>query len=305
MSTSTCLRQASARESAHLIQKMFAVGLLIVALALAVVSFPSPAPAEATSQAVQSSVSVYLNCPGSISFAMPSSSGSCTSGNFTGVYLGTAQVPMTNLATYFFMSSATGGVKVTFNLKDVTSGKPILSGVAYGSISGGNCSSSSLVRPANITTTPNTIDSGDKLEASLQTIFTGTGTPTFCSGGSSPTLISITTNVGSGAGSPLLTVLLTPGEPIQTTLAGYKGVAENYTNTGSSSIVALVQGVVKDQAGRTVDVLSTSITLSPGSRVTAFLPFKQYPSGSYFVTTIAMTPTYVPISSSAVAEVSL
>jgi hypothetical protein len=104
---------------------------------------------------------------------------------------------------------------------------------------------------------------------------------------------------------PLLSSLLTPGSPAQTTLLGYEGVSENYTNTGGATLTAIVQGVVKNQAGGTVDILSTSITLSPGAKVTAFLAFGKYPSGSYTVTFIAMTSSDVPIAAAAVAEVSV
>jgi len=68
-------------------------------------------------------------------------------------------------------------------------------------------------------------------------------------------------------------------------------------------LTVFVQGVLKNQAGGTVDILSTSITLPPGAEVTAFLAFKTYPAGSYTVTVVAITTSYVPISNSAVASV--
>jgi hypothetical protein len=221
------------------------------------------------------------------------------------VYNGINEIPLANISSIFYLASATGGVKVTFSLTDSTTGKPLFNGVGYGSMSGGTCSSPTLVVATKFVATSNSINSGDKLVAALNTTFTGTGTPTFCSGGSDATLISFKTAVLAGASPPLLSNILTPSQPVQTTLLSFEGVAGNYTNTGSAAITALVQGVVKNQAGSTVDVLTTSITLAPGADVTAFLPFKQYPSGSYTVTTVAITSSFVPISASAVAEVTV
>ena len=276
--------------------------LLLVALGLSLGTIPA-SPAAATSPPVQSSISIFLNCPGGIGFAFPASTSSCSSGNYTGVYGGIAEVPLANITSDFYLASATGGVKVTFSVTDGTSGKLLLSGVGYGAMTGGTCSSPTLVVATKFTPTSNTINSGDKLIASLNTTFTGTGTPIFCSGGSDATLISFKTSVLTGSNQPLLSSLLVPGQPLQTTLGSYEGVAENYTNTGSVSLTVFVQGVLKNQAGGTVDILSTSITLPPGAEVTAFLAFKTYPAGSYTVTVVAITTSYVPISNSAVASV--
>jgi len=278
--------------------------ILVVALCLTLGSLPVAAPAGAASPSPQASISVYLNCPGSISLAFPASTGSCSSGNFTGVYNGIPEVPLANITSYFYLGSATGGVKVTFSVTDRTSGKLLLSGVGYGAMTGGSCSSPTLIVATRFTPTSNVISSGDSLVASLNTTFTGTGTPTFCSGGTDATLISFETSV-TGTAQPLLSNLLTPGQPLQTTLGGFEGVAENYTNTGTVAITAIVQGVVTNQAGSTVDVLSASITLPASATVTAFLAFKQYPSGTYTVTTVAITSSYVPISAGSVAMVSV
>jgi hypothetical protein len=286
-------------------RKLGIVGILFVALSLSLSSLPAVGPAGAAGASSQATMSIYLNCPGSIALAFPASSGSCSSGNYTEVYNGIAQVPLANLTSDFYLASATGGVKVTFSLTDRTSGKLLLSGVGYGAMTGSTCSSPTLIVPTKFTPTSNVINSGDNLVASLNTTFTGTGTPSFCSGGSGATLISFKTTVLTGTSQPLLSSLLTPGQPVQTTLLSFEGVVENYTNTGSVALTAIVQGVVKNQAGSTVDVLSTSITLSPGATVTSFLAFKQYPSGSYMVTIVAITSSYVPISTSAVAEVSV
>ena len=283
-------------------RKIGTAGILLIALGLSLGSFPATQVAAST-PSPQSSISIFLSCPGSIDLAVPGSTGSCTSGNYTGVYNGISEIPLSNLTSDFYLASATGGVKVTFSVTDTTSGKLLLSGVGYGAMNGSTCSSPTLVVATKFAPGSNTISPGDKLVASLDTTFTGTGTPAFCSGGSDATLISFKTSVIAGSNQPLLSSLLVPGQPLQTTLLSYEGVEENYTNTGSATVTAVVQGVVKNQAGSTVDILSTSITVSPGSEVTAFLAFRTYPSGSYTVTTIAITSSYVPISTIAVANV--
>jgi len=288
--------------TSFLARRIGTAGILIVALALSLGSLAAT-PVTAAPPSPQSSISIFLNCPGSIDLAFPGSSGSCYSGNYTGVYNGIAEVPLANLTSDFYLASATGGVKVTFSITDSTSGKLLLSGVGYGAMTGGTCSSPTLVVATKFVPTSNTINSGDKLVASLNTTFTGTGTPAFCSGGSVATLISFKTSVITGSNLPLLSNLLVPGQPLQTTLLSYEGVEENYTNIGGTTITAVVQGVVKNQAGSTIDILSTSITVSPGEKVAAFLAFKTYPSGSYTVTTIAITSSYVPVSNIAVADV--
>jgi len=299
------LRQRRCHEPSRLATRIGVVGPLLFALALAFLPLASAVPAAASGPAAGSSLSVYISCPGVISFGLPNAAGSCTSGNFTGVYTGVGQVPIANLTSEFYLAFATGGIKVTFGLTDMTSGKPLLNGVGYGSIAGGDCSSASLVIATNFVPTSNLISSGDRLQVFLNATFTGTGTPTFCSGGSSATLVSFRTTVSSGAGTPLLTSLLVPGSPTQADLSGFEGVTETYGYTGSASMAAIVQGVLKNQAGATVDVLSTSITLSPGAEVTAFLSFNKYPTGSYTLTIVALTSSEVPISPAAEAEVSV
>jgi hypothetical protein len=285
--------------------RIFATGALIAALVFSLLSFPPVPFAKASSPAPQTSVSVFLNCPSEISFALPESSGTCASGNYSGTYTGPTATPIANLTSEFYLSSFTGGVKVTFSLTDVTSRNLVLSGVGYGNMSGGTCSSPTRVVATRFTPASNAIGSGDQLRVALSVTYTGTGTPAFCSGGANATLISFAASM-SGVGNSLLTSLLTPGVPVETTIGSYRGLAQNYTNTGGTTITAIVQGVVKNQAGATVDVLSSSaITLSPGARVTAFLPFNNYPSGSYSVTTIAITISFIPISTAVVAEVSV
>ncbi|HEV2138953.1 MAG TPA: hypothetical protein VGR53_08925 [Nitrososphaerales archaeon] len=201
----------------------------------------------------------------------------------------------------FYLASANGGVKVTFSLMDVTTGKLLINGVGYGSISGGTCSSPNLIVPTSFTSSSNALNSGDTVKASLGITFTGTGTPAFCSGGNSATLISVGTTVLLGSNQPLLTTTLSPGTAKQTTLSGFTGVAESYKNTGSVGITAIVVGVLKNFAGSTVDVLTTSVTASPGGNVTAFLPFKQYSPGTYTVAIIAISGSNVPVSTVAQA----
>lgn len=253
------------------------------------------APVLGTGSAVQSSVSVYLNCP-SVSFASPGATASCGAGNYTAIYSGVSQTIGSTQNSLFYLASATGGVKVTFNLIDATTGKILINGIGYGSISGGTCSTPDLIVPTSFTASSNALNSGDMVKATLGITFTGTGTPTFCSGGTSSTLISVGTTVLLGANQPLLTTTLTAGMARQTTLSGFGGVAESYKNSGSVEVTAIVVGVLKNFAGSTVDVLTTSVTASPNANVTAFLPFKQYASGTYTVTLIAIAGSNVPVS---------
>jgi hypothetical protein len=253
-----------------------------------------PAPAMGTTS-VQSSVSVFLNCP-SISFAAPGASASCGAGNYTAIYSGISQTFASTQDSLFYLASATGGVKVTFNLTDVTTGKLLFHGVGYGSLSGGSCTSPNLIVPASFASSSNTLSSGDTVKASLGTVFTGTGTPTFCSGGSTATLISVGTTVAFGSSQPFLTTTLTAGSARQTTLSGFAGVGVSYKNTGSTAVTAIVVGVVKNFAGSSVDVLTTSVAASANANVTAFLPFRSYPPGTYTVTVIAILTSNVPVS---------
>jgi hypothetical protein len=248
-----------------------------------------------TVSSVQSSVSVFLNCP-AISFAAPGASATCGAGNYTAIYSGVSQTFGSTQNSVFYLASATGGVKVTFILTDVTTGKLLINGVGYGSISGGSCTSPSLIVPASFTSSSNTLNSGDTVKVSLGTVFTGTGTPMFCSGGATATLISAGTTVALGANQPLLTTTLTAGRAKQTTLSGFDGVAVSYKNTGSTAVTAIVVGVLKNFAGSSVDVLTTSVAASANANVTAFLPFRQYQPGTYTVTIIAILASNVPVS---------
>jgi hypothetical protein len=268
----------------------------------------------AASGSTQSSVSAFISCPATISFDSPGGAGSCLYGDFTGVYTGVSQTVGSTQDSVFYMASATGQVGVNYTLTDLTSGKVLLKWLAAGSISGGTCSSPSAVVPSSpsanstyyVISSGDVINSGDTLKIHLVwTSFSGSGSPTFCSGGSGPTLISISTTVATGSAPPVLANRLRAGTPHQTTLAGYTGVVQTYFNTGTANFTAVVLGVLKDSSGRTVDVLAASIVATPNANVTAFLVFKQYPSGSYSMTVFATTNQYVPVSSAAVAPVSV
>ncbi len=243
-----------------------------------------------------STVSAYLNCPEDISFALPAIDGSCSSGNYTSVYQGIAQEVATTQNSIFYLASATGGVKVTFLLIDLGTGKLIIKGVGYGSISGGTCQSPSIILPVYVNFTTNVISPGDNLELGVNTTFTGTGLPTFCSGPTTPTVVSFGTTVVGVSSQPVLTTLLVAGTPSQATLLGYEGITEPFNYGGNGSVTAIVLGIVKDSAGSTVGVLSGSVTVSSGVQVTAFLPFKGLPSGSYTVTVIAISSQDIPVS---------
>lgn len=241
-------------------------------------------------------MSIFLSCPSGILFGSPPVSSSCGSGNYTATYTGVNETVSVNQFSVFYLASATGGVKVTFNVTDVTTGKPVIQGVGYGKMLGGDCSSPTVVTPASFNSSSNEIGTGDIIEASLGIIFTGTGTPVFCSGGDAATLVSFETIVVSGKTPPLLTTTLINGNPSETTLNGYKGVAETYTNTGGTATTAIVLGVVKGSSGATVSVISTSITVPANSQVVAFLPFPSLPSGTYSIFLIVVTASGVPLS---------
>jgi hypothetical protein len=285
--------------------RISAAAALIILVSFSLVSIQGPGPADSTSAAPQSSVSVYLNCPEDISFALPSANGSCSSGNYAAVYQGIAQEVATTQNSEFYLAMATGGVKVTFVLTDLASGKVLFNGVGYGSITGGNCSSPSIIMPARVNLSSNVINSGDNLLLWLNATFTGTGVPTFCSGPSTPTLVSFGTTVVEGSSQPALTTLLTAGTPTQTTLLGYNGIAETYTYTGSATLTAFVYGVVKDSTGSTVGVLLSSVTVAPNGQGTAFLSLNRCPPGSYTVTIIAITSQDIPISTATTATASV
>jgi hypothetical protein len=273
----------------------FAVAVIAM-LVLGFVPIVSLGAAHATSPGVQSTISVYLACNGSVAFAEPGAPASCVSGNYTGIYTGISQDVISNQTSVFFLAMATGGVKVTFSLTDVTTDELLIKGVGYGAISGGTCSSADSVVPSSTTVSTNVVSSGDTLRAALNTTFTGTGTPTFCSGGNSSTLITLGTTVVGGQAQPPLSNLLRAGNPHQSTLFGFDGVAETYVNTGTSAFTAVVMGVVKNSSGSTIDVLISSASITPGANVTAFLKFDQYPSGTYTVDVLVTTSSNVPIS---------
>jgi hypothetical protein len=141
------------------------------------------------------------------------------------------------------------------------------------------------------------------LRLSLNTTFTGTGTPMFCSGGASATLVGAwSTPSGS---NQYLTTALTAGTPTQTTLSGYQGVSIVYTSNSGTTITAVVLGILKIGSGSTVDILASSVTVAPGQSATAFLPFGQYPSGTYTITLVAITSANVPVSTSASTTVTV
>jgi len=230
------------------------------------------------------------------------------------VYTGIAQAVGSTQDSVFYVASATGEIRLNYTLTDVTSGKVLLKWLGAGSISGGSCSSPSVVVPSSpingstsfMISSGDLINSGDTLKVHLiWTSLAGTGTPTFCSGGNSSTLISIGTTVVTGSSQPFLATELRAGIAYQTTLGGYSGMAETYVNTGNANFTAVVLGVLKDSAGRTIDVLAATIIPSPNANVTAFLVFRLYPPGSYTMTVFATTTQHVPVSPAVVATVSV
>jgi hypothetical protein len=262
--------------------------------------------AAASAPAVQSTLSFYLFCSTSMSFAAPASASSCGGGTYSGVYSGISETVGQNRTSRIYLAGATGGVKVTFNLTDATTGSLIFKGAAYGTLAGGTCSAPSAIKPTSFQTSSVTIGSGDRLALSLGIVFTGTGTPTLCSGGTSATLLSIGTTVVTGTSQAVLTTALTVGTPYQTTLQGFSGVAVIYTDTGNAPLTAFLYGVVENSAGATVGVVTTSVATSPGVGATAFLALPQgLPSGTYTVDVVAVTSTDIPVSIAQVATVTV
>jgi hypothetical protein len=262
--------------------------------------------ATASAPGVQSTLSFYLSCSTSMSFAAPASASSCGGGTYSAIYSGVGEAAGQNRTSRIYMAEATGGVKVTFNLTDATTGSLVFKGVAYGTVSGGTCSAPSAISPTSFQTSSVTVGSGDRLALSLGIVFTGTGTPTLCSGGASATLFSIGTTVVSGSSQAVLTTALTAGTPYQTTLEGFSGVAVIYTDTGNSPLTAFLYGDVHNSAGATVGVVTTSVATSPGVGATAFLALPQgLPSGTYTINIVAVTSTDIPVSTSQVATVTL
>jgi len=255
---------------------------------------------------LQSSLAVFLSCPKVIGFALPENSSSCGSGDYSAVYTGTSQTVSAYQDSVFYLSNATGGVKVVYALTDSTTNQLVESGKAYGSISGGDCTTPSVV-VGNVSVAVGTsvvISSGDTLKAFLNITFTGTGTPVFCSGGSSATLILIQTAPVSSTGA-LLTTTLTAGRAQQTTIDGYPGVSIPYLNTASSAMNALVYGTVRNNAGAIVGYLLTTISLLPTQNVTASLVLYHYAPATYTITIIATTPVNVPVSTPVTANVTV
>ena len=273
--------------------------LLAAAAALAFVLALVPAPAGATSPPVQSTISIFLACPSGVLFGAPSGSSTCGSGNYTATatYTGMNETMGSTQNSVFFLASATGGVKVMFNVTDVTTGDALIQGVGYGKMDGGSCASPTVVTPASFVPSSNQLRSGDKVKVNLTTLFTGTGTPVLCSGGAAATVISFGTTISAGGGIAYLSTTLSAGNPIETTINGYKGVSEAYVNTAGVVITAIVVGVVKSSSGATVTIISSSVTAVPNISVVAFLPFGTLPSGTYSITLIAITSSDVPISS--------
>jgi hypothetical protein len=291
--------------------------MLIALTSLTVIPLGISGSAESAPTSVQSSISVYLLCSSSISFAEPSSSQTCGPGMYTGAYTGVSQTVGSTQDTVMYLASATGNVKVNYTLVDMTSGRLLIKWLGFGSVGGGSCTTPTAILPTNQTfgspsyliETGVVINSGDMLKLFLDTAFTPapgtTGSPSFCSGGGGATLVSIGTTVVTGSLPPSLTTELNPGTPSGTTLGGVPGLAETYVNTGGASLTVLVLGVVKNSGGSTVDVIATSFPVDPGKSATAFLAFGQYPSGTYTITVIAVTASSVAISTPVVATVSV
>jgi hypothetical protein len=64
-------------------------------------------------------------------------------------------------------------------------------------------------------------------------------------------------------------------------------------------------GFLKAGNGSIVDVLTTSVMVSPRASVTAFLPLGNYHSGTYSITVVAITSSEVPLSTPASGTVTV
>ncbi len=289
---------------------------MVLAATLFVIPVGISGTAIASTSSTESSFSVYLTCS-SILFAEPSASGTCGSGAYSAAYTGISQTLGSTQNSVVYMASATGGVKVNYTLFDVTSGKLLIKWLGYGAVGGGSCATPTAIYPATpqsgstayLINSGQVLASGDVVRLYLNSTFTpdpGTsGSPVFCAGGAAATLVSLGTTVVTGTAQANLTTELTAGTPSQTTLSGVPGVAETYTYAGSTALSVLVLGVVKNSAGSTIDVITSSFSATAGQTVTAFLPLGQYPSGRDSVTEIAFPTSNVAISTPAVAAVTV
>ena len=282
-----------------------AIGLALV-LVMVAATFPSGgAPEVDASSPMYSSMSFYLNCRSGLAFALPSESGACGSGNYSAVYNGVSQIVDSPQRFVFYLASAQGSIVVTYSVTDETSHNLLARGSGYGSISGGTCANPSVSMPSTLSSSSNLISSGDKLQVFFNATFTGTGTPMFCSGGASASLIGLRTIPVTGSNLPKLTTVLSAGTPKQTVLSGHPGVSVTYTSTVGVSMTAVVIGILKAPNGNVVDVLTTSVMVPQFYFATAFLPLGSYATGTYSITIIAITGSQVPISTSFSGSVSV
>lgn len=285
--------------------------LVAVALLLLAATLSSAPGFEARAQApasdpVQSWVSFYVNCPTSVSFAPASGASSC--GNVTSslVWSGIAQTVGSSQNANFYLAGASGGVRVSYSVKDQTSNATVVSGDAYGTMNGGSCSSPAhlIGNASTFTNSGGIISSGDSLSAKLVVYFTGTGTPALCAGGSGGSAIIVPTTIQTGSATPLLTTTISAGFPSQGVLGGFVGVSITYTSTVGKPLNVSIYGDVKNSAGSVVVLEATNVQIQANGQVTAFISLFNVSPGNYNVVIVAEV-NGVPVSTSASAGVSL
>jgi Spherulation-specific family 4 len=93
--------------------------------------------------------------------------------------------------------------------------------------------------------------------------------------------------------------------PSQTVVGGYTGVQIGFTNTYNLPISSYVWAVARDQAGQAVGVFLGSVTLDSGNGLTLFIPTLNLPTGDYSVTIFATTTSFLAISQSSVASMTI
>jgi hypothetical protein len=96
------------------------------------------------------------------------------------------------------------------------------------------------------------------------------------------------------------------GTPKYKPIAGFNGIAANFTNLWSTSLNVLVFAVWKNSAGQTVAVTTGGLTIDPGKTAPAFAPLTSpLPSGTYTVNIFVVTASNQPVSTTTTITVTI
>ena len=134
----------------------------------------------------QSTLSLFVDCPSSIGFALPNSSGTCSPGYFnvfySATYTGIEESVGSSLSYEFYFASATGQAMVTFSVSDQTTKNTVLNQSVTASLSGGGCGNPSSISGTASNSLAATIATGDILQLTVNIAFSVTGLPSIISG---------------------------------------------------------------------------------------------------------------------------